>query len=128
MSIEKVKEFFERVEGDKALQEQLKALDQKAKVALDDAIDELVEIAKTQGFAFTPKDFVMARNEQAQSIVQLDQQVRAECKVFTGGGCSPGMGLYVTVPFPHPDPPTPPPQEPPCSGTYQLQCNGHPFR
>lgn len=62
----------------------------------------------------------------------LSKQVRGKCEVFTGVGCSPGMGLYVSVPVPPPNQPEPQPQPPqgpsPCSGSFILECDGHPFR
>jgi predicted ribosomally synthesized peptide with nif11-like leader len=131
MSIEEVKAFFEKVEEDKSLQDKLKVLDQKAKGSLHEAIDELVKIAGTQGFAFSPQDFVTIRNEQSKILGQLEKQKRADCEVFTGVGCAPGMGLYATVPVP---PPSLPPQEPcpenySCDSTYKLHCrDGNPFR
>jgi radical SAM protein with 4Fe4S-binding SPASM domain len=82
MAVEEVKAFFEKVEEDKSLQEKLKVLDQKANGALDEAIEELVKIAGTQGFAFTRQDFITFRNEQAKILGQLEQQVRADCKVL----------------------------------------------
>lgn len=131
MAVEEVKAFFEKVEEDKSLQEKLKVLEQKANGTLDEAIEELVKIAGTQGFAFTRQDFITFRNEQTKILGQLEQQIRADCKVFTGVGCVPGMGLYVTVPVP---PPSPPPQQScpenyGCDSTYKLHCrDGNPFR
>ncbi|MFZ5642574.1 MAG: Nif11-like leader peptide family natural product precursor [Bacillota bacterium] len=127
MSVIQVKAFFEKVEEDKALQEKLKALDKKAKKALDTAIDELVEIARMEGFIFTPQDLVDARNQKPETSEQLQPWARANCEQFTGVGCMPGMGLYVSVPVPPPNSPDPP-QEPGCVSTYMLECVGHIFR
>jgi bacteriocin propeptide, TIGR03798 family len=128
MSIEEVKAFFEKVEEDKPLQEKLKVMDTKGD--LNETIEELVKIAATHGFAFTSQDFIKVRNEQTKILGQLEQQVRSECKVFTGVGCAPGMGLYVTVPVPPPSPPSEEscPENYGCDSTYKLHCRDKPFR
>ena len=45
MSVNNVKAFFEEVEGNKVLQEKLKALDRKAEDSVKEAIAELIKIA-----------------------------------------------------------------------------------
>jgi predicted ribosomally synthesized peptide with nif11-like leader len=64
MSVKSVKDFFEKVEADKALQAKLKALDKTAREATDAAIGELVAIGKAEGFAFTAQDFIDAKTER----------------------------------------------------------------
>lgn len=127
MSVKNVKAFFEKVEEDKSLQEKLKALDKKAVEALDTAINELVEMARAEGFVFSPEDLLEARNQKPETSGRLEPWARSDCEAFTGVGCMPGMGLYVTVPVPPPNPPNPP-SPPGCESTYKLNCVGHIFR
>jgi len=108
MSVKNVKAFYGKVEEDKALQAKLKALDKKAKEAQDAVIGELVGIAKTEGFVFTPKDLFKVRSEQPKTKLQAEQvnrdaictiewpsciEANASCYIATppgGGGCRPG--------------------------------------
>ena len=64
MSVENVKAFFEKVEGDKALQAKLQALNAKAGENRDKEIAELLEIASAAGFEFTSDDFAKARSQK----------------------------------------------------------------
>lgn len=64
MSVKNVGAFFEEVEGNKALQEKLKALGRKAANNEKEAIAELVKIASAAGFEFTLDDFSKARSEK----------------------------------------------------------------
>jgi len=120
---------YKKVEEDGSLQEKLKALDKKAVKALDTAINELVEIARAEGFVFTSQDLVEARSQKPETSEHIEPWARSDCEVFTGVGCMPGMGLYVTVPVPVPPPDPPNPPSPPgCESTYKLDCVGHIFR
>ena len=73
MSVKKVKAFFEKVEGDKALQAKLKTLGKKPNETMEAAMSELIEIARTEGFEFTSQDFAEARNEHP--TIQLADSV-----------------------------------------------------
>jgi predicted ribosomally synthesized peptide with nif11-like leader len=64
MSAKNVKAFFEKVEKNKALQEDIKRLDKKAEDNEKEAIAELVKIAYAAGFEFTLNDFIKARAEK----------------------------------------------------------------
>jgi predicted ribosomally synthesized peptide with nif11-like leader len=65
MSIKNVKAFFEKVEGDKALQDKLKALESKIESA---AAAELVKIAAGCGIRFTIADLAAARKKTDRAL------------------------------------------------------------
>ncbi len=64
MSVKNVKAFFEKVEGDKGLQEKLKALDTKVRKNRNEEITEFLKIASAAGFKFTPGDVAKARSQK----------------------------------------------------------------
>jgi len=111
MSVKNVKAFYEKVAEDKILQKKLKALNKKAKEsgAQDAAIDELVEIAKSEGFKFTRQHLADAGNEQPDPSREVDSQDEHVNHVNIGIaiGCI-GGGLMFIAPSPHPPHPTPP--------------------
>jgi hypothetical protein len=128
MSLDNVKGFFEKVEADKSLHEKLKALDEISKDSMETAIDELVELAKTEGFVFTPQQFAEAKNEQLKTDGTVDLHLQTERAAGPGIGCQPGMGLYIHVEVPpKPEPPPDPPQnpDPGCVSLTKLKCGGH---
>jgi predicted ribosomally synthesized peptide with nif11-like leader len=114
MSVKNVKAFFEKVEEDKALQEKLKALDMKEWAARDAAVGEMVEIAKTAGFVFTPEDFFAVKSAKPNAIQGTNHATPSKgCWVIglkdydpppppcahghwapPGPPCDPGKGLY----------------------------------
>ncbi len=68
MSKGQVREFFERVEEDEKLQQELEALDKEIsdEQALEVSIDKIVNIAKNVGFIFTKKDFISMVTEKSK--------------------------------------------------------------
>jgi hypothetical protein len=71
MSIETVKSFYEKVVIDKAIQKEIKKVDQKREAALREAIEGIVEIAKSEGFEFSVEDLIEARKEAAAGEARL---------------------------------------------------------
>ena len=107
MSVKNVIAFYEKVEVDKALQENLKALDKNAKKAADAAIDELIKIAKAEGFVFTPEELFEASTKHPKTQKNISQAKQSKgCWVIGLSGYDP------------PDPPcahaayAPPPPQP----------------
>jgi predicted ribosomally synthesized peptide with nif11-like leader len=74
MSVKSLSAFFDRVEGDEALQQKVKAV---VKKSLNDAAIELVKIAKTQGFEITPADFDKAREAERKEPKKLSPEEAA---------------------------------------------------
>lgn len=68
MSKEQVREFFERVEEDEKLQQELEALDKENsdEEAREVLVDKVVDIAKNAGFIFTKKDFISIVTEKSK--------------------------------------------------------------
>ena len=89
MSAGQVNAFFDKVEQDKELQVKLKVLDQGAKESLDDAITQLVKIAKEEGFQFTAADYAQARAERQE----LKAEELQSATVREGGFC--GIGWVI---------------------------------
>ncbi len=88
MSKEQVKAFFEKVEVDKALQEELKILDEQAtdKRTREDSLSKIVNIAKVSGFVFTKEDFINARNEEPMLKTLESNEKDDACWYFWGDG------------------------------------------
>lgn len=84
MSVKNVMAFFEKVEGNKALQEKIKVLDWKVEDNEKEAITELVKIASAAGFEFSLDDFAKARAEKRK--ISED-----ELKKVTGGPVGPAI-------------------------------------
>ena len=72
MSVDQVKRFFEKVDGDKALQAKLKALSDRRKAQADAAKAEVLRIAAEAGFQFTASDLAKARTERARELSMED--------------------------------------------------------
>lgn len=72
MSVDNVKAFFERVEEDQALQEQLKTLRQNTPAEKDQAVRTLITIAAKAGFEFAPEDFQNAWSEGSNPAQDAD--------------------------------------------------------
>ena len=87
MSAENVKAFFEKAEGDKALQEKLKALAEQEE-AREAGDEELVKIASAAGYEFTADDVAEVRKESAGELSE------DELKQVAGGAgqCRSGWG------------------------------------
>ena len=81
MSVDNVKAFYDKVEGDKGLQRKVFALRKKGK-GDKEAVAELIKIASTAGFKFTPAHLSQAR-KQAPAKLSDD-----ELKSVAGGGQS----------------------------------------
>jgi predicted ribosomally synthesized peptide with nif11-like leader len=85
MSVDNVKAFFDKAEGDKGLQAKLKTLEKKSQANKKQLTEELIRIAAEAGFAFTPADLVKIRQAPGREL--LDD----ELKHVTGGA---GAGYY----------------------------------
>jgi predicted ribosomally synthesized peptide with nif11-like leader len=73
MSIKTVKEFFEKVVVDKSIQEKIKEVDKIRNNALNDALNKIVEIAKSEGFYFSSEDLIEARKEAYVNKAESDE-------------------------------------------------------
>ncbi len=73
MSIENVNAFYEKVEEDKALQEQLKALLDESIAQRAVTTSKLIDIAASVGCKFTPADLDTAQKER---VTKIDQRLR----------------------------------------------------
>jgi predicted ribosomally synthesized peptide with nif11-like leader len=103
MSVDNVKAFFEKVEEDRALQEQLKTLRQNTPAEKDQAVRTLITIAAGAGFEFTAEDFQNAWSEGSnltQDAGSADVQ-RSDCWWARGtySQCNEGL-LYGAGPRP----------------------------
>ena len=104
MSIKTVKEFFEKVAVEKSIQEKIKEVDKIRIDAFNDAANEIVKIAKSEGFDFSTEDFIEARKEAYVKEAELgktkpeDQKGKAGCLV--AWGCD--LGLLWSAPEPEP--------------------------
>jgi hypothetical protein len=109
MSVKSVKDFFDQVEENKTLQEKLKALDKKARDALDGVFSEVVGIGKAAGFIFTAQDFIDAKSEQPAAQLAASKAKPATSK---GPVTEPGCLLLAGCGYNHPmwslEEPTPP--------------------
>lgn len=85
MSKINVKAFYEKVEGDESLQNQLRALDQRTRAEvgalykeagniMNSSLEELVQIANTSGFEFTADDLIQARREAFDEAKDSEEQ------------------------------------------------------
>ncbi|MGA3303130.1 MAG: Nif11-like leader peptide family natural product precursor [Methylovirgula sp.] len=61
MSEQNVRAFFEKVGDDKSLQDRIWSLRDKAQKNPDGAVEELVKIASSAGFRFTPEHYAVVR-------------------------------------------------------------------
>ena len=94
MSVETLKVFFENVEGDKALQEKVKALATKFTGHKDEGIAELVKIAAETGIKFTVADFkdaaAQARELSRDELIWLERrfELKSTCGYPPCGGAA----------------------------------------
>ena len=77
--MENVKAFFAKMEGDKALQAKVGALNKKAKENLNEAIVDLVKIGSEAGFEFTADDYAEASTNKAQDAEVSGQELPSDC-------------------------------------------------
>lgn len=93
MSVKNVKEFFEEVEEDKALQGKLKMV--AANDNNEEAVADLVRIAAVAGFEFTSIDYTKARKQAAEELSEAD------LKAVTAGvpGCPVGYKCGLLIRF-----------------------------
>lgn len=120
MSKNNVKAFYEKVEGDENLQNQLRSLDQRTRAevgalykkagnVMESSLDELVQIAKTSGFEFTADDLIQARREafaEAKGSEEKESDEVKGCWYLLGDDPIPppcNHGAYLP-PDPDPDP------------------------
>ena len=80
MSVKEVRAFFAKMEGDKQLLAKVGALHEKAKVNMDAAIADLVEIGAAEGFKFTAADYAKARKHKGR-----DEDVSGQASLSLGG-------------------------------------------
>lgn len=104
MSIKTVKEFFEKVAVEKSIQEEIKEVDKIRIDAFNDAANEIVKIAKSEGFEFSTEDFIEARKEayvKETELGQIKSKSKKEKKdkweeCWLASGC--GWGLWTPRP------------------------------
>ncbi|MEW6357870.1 MAG: Nif11-like leader peptide family RiPP precursor [Planctomycetota bacterium] len=83
MSVENMKAFFKKAEGDKALQEKVKALAKKHKPQSKGAVAELVKIASEAGHKFTAEHVALAQKAAKGQLSDDDLK-----KVAGGYSCT----------------------------------------
>ncbi len=85
MSKEQVREFFERVEEDEKLQQELEVLDKETsdKQVRENSIDKIVDIAKNAGFIFAKKDFISIVTEKARTKETKSNETTSNSKSCT---------------------------------------------
>ena len=83
MSVENMKAFFEKAEGDEALQAKLKALTEKHEPQSDAAVAELIQIASEAGHEFTADHVAHAQKAAAGEL--SEEELR---KVAGGYSCT----------------------------------------
>ena len=76
MAVADVHAFFEKVEGDSSLQQQLKAVASGGQQR-DEAVAEIVKIAAAAGFAFTLEELQTAANRPARDEELSDEELKA---------------------------------------------------
>jgi predicted ribosomally synthesized peptide with nif11-like leader len=93
MSVETVRQFWQRANQDPALQKKLGAVEAGAK---DAAIAEVILIAKAAGFAFTQADYETAVKEELSRQHAATELGEDELAAVAGGNltpaCSGGSG------------------------------------
>lgn len=87
MSMNEVKNFFDKVEVDKELQVKMKAMAEKQKAQRDELFTELVTIATGMGYDFTVDDFATAVVEARVEVPEdelkpLTGSARKQCGTF----------------------------------------------
>lgn len=70
MQTKNVKEFFKKVEGDKALQKKLKMMSGNSNT--QEAVADLVKIAAEAGFKFTNAEYLDARKQAAEGLSEAE--------------------------------------------------------
>ena len=88
MSLITLKAFFEKVEGNKALQAKVKAA--SAKGMSKEVADELIQIAKAEGFEITDAD--LAEANKGQEGIPTGEELSAEELEAVAGGMKPQGG------------------------------------
>ncbi|NOZ23319.1 MAG: Nif11-like leader peptide family natural product precursor, partial [Planctomycetes bacterium] len=83
MSVENMKAFFEKVEGDEALQAKVKALIDKHEPKSDAAAAELVKIASEAGYDFSTDHVAQAQKAAKGELSEGDLE-----KVAGGYSCT----------------------------------------
>jgi len=84
MSVENVKAFFGKVEGDKGLQEELKALAEERKAQEDAAMAKVVAVAAKAGFPFTADDLSKV---QSEAVGELSEDQLRQVAGGSGSSC-----------------------------------------
>jgi predicted ribosomally synthesized peptide with nif11-like leader len=72
MSMENLRAFYDKVEGDKALQAKLNALGSvKMDAPIGPAIAESVKIASSMGFEITAEELIEARKPASSEVIKF---------------------------------------------------------
>ncbi len=109
MSRDQVKAFYDEVESDSSLQQQLKAVERGTadEGGLEKAVGQIVEIAKSAGFVFTKKDFVETVAEEIaheQSGAEEQSTSRSCLVAYEWDDCYAAWGSPPPEPEPEPEP------------------------
>lgn len=83
MSVDHVKKFFGKVEGNETLKTKLLLLSEKSKTSIEEALDDLVQIAAEEGFDFSREDYRDARNEVPDEVSMSKAAVPYDCTAAT---------------------------------------------
>lgn len=106
MSKDQVNAFFEKVEVDKSLQDELKALEfETDEESSSKSLYQLVKIAKNSGFDFSIESYLSVINERAPIEALSDSANKEDDGCYVTWGCSSSHPLWS-----QPEPP----QENPC--------------
>lgn len=86
MSSDIIKEFFQQAMTDAALQEQLKAA---SSLPEGEAMEKIVEIARSAGYAFTVDDLTAFSKESAGQlkVIEDGNLTDEQMDAVAGGGC-----------------------------------------
>jgi len=89
MSVENVRAFYEKVMSDEKLRAELKALGEKSKDNQDEAIADLLALAKENGFEFERDHWTEAVQASPGELSEDELQ-----KVAAGGEGGPDSGFF----------------------------------
>lgn len=85
MSVDNVKTFFEKVEGDKSLQDKLRALAERQRAEREALFADLVTIAAGTGCDFTVDDFIEVLHETREEPSEKELEAFAGSKMMQCG-------------------------------------------
>ena len=103
MSKEQVNAFFEKVEMDTALQDELKNLETKTDTkSSQNVLHELINIAKKSGFEFSIKDYLSTINEKTPIEALKNSTEKEDDGCYVTWGCSSSHPLWSQPPHENP--------------------------